>query len=222
MAQRRQFIEEYLALISEGPRKKYLYSNGAYIVAGAMLEKITGMSWEQLMKTEIFEPLGMSATGFGVPGTPGRIDEPWGHLHGGFYSPIEPGIYADYPTVIGPAGLIHSTFADYAKFISDHLAGARGSDGIVTAGTFKTLHTPRQGTSYALGWAIDNDDLAGGRALMHAGSNGRWYAWVWIAPKRDLALVTVTNSGQNPAKEGTKAGLRALAERFKVAYGEDN
>ena len=214
--QRKQFAEEYLALASEGPRGKYLYSNGGYIVAGAMLEKITGLSWEHLMNTEIFEPLGMSSTGFGVPGTPGEIDEPLGHIIGDFYSPIEPGVYADYPPVIGPAGLIHSTLGDYAKFIAEHLAGARGIDGLVSADTFKTLHTPLPGTSYALGWAIDSDE----GALYHSGSNGRWYAWAWVAPKHDLALVAVTNSGQTPAEEGTKAAIRALVERFKATSGE--
>ena len=39
--QRKQFAEEFLALASEGPRGKSLYSNGGYIVAGAMIEKIT-------------------------------------------------------------------------------------------------------------------------------------------------------------------------------------
>jgi CubicO group peptidase (beta-lactamase class C family) len=218
--QRQQFIAEYLALASEGPRGKYLYSNGGYIVAGAMLEKISGFSWEQLMKTEIFEPLGMSSTGFGVPGTPDRIDAPWGHLLGGFYSPIQPGVYADFPPVVGPAGLVHSTFGDYARFIAEHLAGARGGDGLVSADTYKILHKPRPGVSYALGWAIDDDEWAGGQALMHAGSNVRWYAWVWIAPKRDLALVSVTNSGQEPAKDGTRAALRALVERFKATTRE--
>jgi CubicO group peptidase (beta-lactamase class C family) len=218
--QRKQFAEEFLSLASEGPRGKNLYSNGGYIVAAAMIENIAGSSWEQLMNTEIFEPLGMSSTGFGVPGTPGKIDEPLGHIIGDFYSPIEPGVYADYPPVIGPAGLIHSTFGDYVKFIAEHLAGARGIDGLVSADSFKALHTPRPGTSYALGWAIDTDDWAG-RALMHAGSNGRWYAWVWIVPKHDLAMVAVTNSGQNPAKEGTKAVIRALVERFKATSGEE-
>ena len=218
--QRKQFIEEYLALASEGPREQYLYSNGGYIVAGAMLEKITGMHWEQLMRKEIFEPLGMFSTGFGVPGRHGKTDAPWGHMHGGFYSPIQPGVYADYPPVIGPAGLIHSTFGDYAKFIAQHLAGARGSDGLISADMYKTLHTPRPGTSYALGWAIDNDEWAGGQALMHAGSNVRWYAWVWIAPGRNLALVSVSNSGQGPAKDGTRAALMAMAKRFRATAGE--
>ena len=220
MAQRKQYIEEYLGLAPEGPRGKYLYSNGGYIVVGAMLERITGKSWEQLMSKQIFDPLGMSSTGFGVPGTPSRIDEPWGHLLGGFYSPIQPGVYADYPPVIGPAGLIHSTFGDYAKFVVEHLAGARGGDGLVSADMYKILHTPRPGINYALGWAIGKSDWAGGQVLMHAGSNARWYVWVWIAPKRDLALVSVTNSGQQPAKDGTRAALKVLVERFKAAYGE--
>jgi CubicO group peptidase (beta-lactamase class C family) len=225
--QRKQFAEEFLTLAPGGSQGKFLYSNGGYIVAAAMIEKVTGSSWEQLMNTEIFYPLEMSSTGFDAPGKPDDIDEPRGHImpppiNMGFYSPIEPGAYADYPPVTRPAGLIHSTFGDYAKFLAEHLDGARGHDGLVTAETFRILHTPSPGTNYSLGWAIDRDDWAGGRTLYHNGSNLRWYAQVLIAPQRDLAIVTVTNAGQIPAKDGTLAALRALLERFKATSGEEN
>jgi CubicO group peptidase (beta-lactamase class C family) len=55
------------------------YQNANFILAGAMLERCTGKSWEDLMKTEIFQPLGMTTAGFGAPGSGNDINEPWGH-----------------------------------------------------------------------------------------------------------------------------------------------
>ena len=58
---------------------QHLYSNLAYVVAGAMAERITGKTWATLMQEGLFEPLGMASAGFGPPGTPGEVDQPWGH-----------------------------------------------------------------------------------------------------------------------------------------------
>ncbi|MCZ7634611.1 MAG: beta-lactamase family protein [Verrucomicrobia bacterium] len=54
------------------PGSAYAYSNLGYVVAGAMVERISGVSWEAGMRTEIFAPLGMTRAGFGGLGTPGR------------------------------------------------------------------------------------------------------------------------------------------------------
>ena len=55
---------------------EYLYSNLAFVIAGAMAEKVTGKTWEALMQERLFEPLGMSSAGFGPPGAPGGVDQP--------------------------------------------------------------------------------------------------------------------------------------------------
>src|SRR5262249_41937699 len=49
------------------PGEKYAYSNVGYTMAGAMAETATNMSWEDLVKQEVFEPLGLTGVGFGPP-----------------------------------------------------------------------------------------------------------------------------------------------------------
>src|SRR4030095_8642317 len=61
------------------PDTKYWYSNVGYILAGAVLEHLTGRAWEDLMRERLFQPLGISTGGFGPPGTAGQTDQPWGH-----------------------------------------------------------------------------------------------------------------------------------------------
>ena len=51
------------------PGSHYEYSNLGYIIAGAVVEKITGQSWEHAISAELFAPLQMTA-GFGGTGTP--------------------------------------------------------------------------------------------------------------------------------------------------------
>ena len=50
------------------PGTTFLYSNVGYVIAGAVAERVTGKSWEELMTTLIFQPLGMTTAGFGFPG----------------------------------------------------------------------------------------------------------------------------------------------------------
>ncbi len=213
--QRRRLLVEVLSMESEASRGTFLYSNAGYIVAGSMLEEITGESWEELITREVFVPLGMDSTGFGAPGSGIVPDEPWGHQQIYFVlNPVEPGPYADNPAAIGPAGTIHSTFEDYSSFIIAHLAGARGESGFLSAETFLKLHTPISGSDYSLGWGIAERDWAGGMVLTHAGSNTFWFANIWIAPSRNFAIFAVCNAGSNDALYGTDEALGVLIARF--------
>ena len=83
------------------PGRKFIYSNAGVSIAGHMAEKVTGKSWEDLMREKIFRPLGMTTAGFGAPGTRAKNDQPRGHKADG--SPVEPGPGADNPVAIGPA-----------------------------------------------------------------------------------------------------------------------
>jgi CubicO group peptidase (beta-lactamase class C family) len=216
--QRRAFAAELLAMDPAGERGHHLYSNGGYVIAGAMMEEETGESWEALIEREVFTPLGMNSTGFGPPGTPGSRDQPWGHGPAGdSWRPIEPGPFADNPPALGPAGTVHTTLEDYARYMAEHVAGARGVDGLVSAQTFDKLHTPAPGSGYAFGWGVGERPWAGGRVLSHAGSNSMWWAVVWLAPERDLAMFAVTNAGAAGAQPGTDAAVVALIRRLQAA-----
>jgi len=105
------------------PDTKYWYSNVGYVLAGAVLEQLTGRAWEELMRERLFQPLGISTGGFGPPGTADKTEQAWGHspVLGKPLDPRSPA--AELPLFYGPAGLAHMTVTDWAKFIALHLRG---------------------------------------------------------------------------------------------------
>ena len=165
-AERYEWAAQLLSRSPERSRGEHLYSNAGYIVAGAMIEALTGQTWETLMEQEVFEPLGITTAGFGAPGTAGVRDQPWGHLRsGGSWTPLSPGPGADNPAAIGPAGTVHITMADLALYMAAHLAGALGQGGIIDAVSFQLLHSAAPGTLYAQGWGLEQQPWTGGVAL---------------------------------------------------------
>lgn len=194
---------DMLRLPPETPVGRHQYSNANYIVLGAIIEKVTGEQWEDLIAREVFVPLGMSDSGFGPPGMAGMRTQPWGHVgQGGSWRAIDPGDdEAESALAIGPAGTIHTTLRDFAGYMVAHLAGERGEDGLLTAATFARLHAPQPGTDYGGGWVYNNDGWAGSRSFWHNGSNGRWFAHTIIAPDRNAAVLVASNSGSRAAVE---------------------
>ncbi len=146
----------------------------------------------------------MTSAGFGPPGTRGKLDQPWGHSAKG-----EPS-QTDNAPALGPAGTVHVSFHDWAKFGSLHLRGAQGKAKLLKASTFRTLHTPPGGSDYAGGWFVASRPWAGGRALMHSGSNTTWYCTIWLAPLRDFGVLVATNMGGDAASKACDEAISAL------------
>lgn len=175
------------------PGAEYRYSNAGYEIAGAMAERVTGQTYEDLMRARVFGPLGMSTAGFGAPGRPDVIDEPRGHRTVlGAVMPVRPGPAADNPLFTAPSGGMHCSLSDWAAFAAAHLAGARGTNGLLAAETFATLHTPTG--DYACGWQVAQT-APFGRALIHDGGNTMWYAVIYVLPEVDAAVMLATNRG---------------------------
>lgn len=214
--QRIDFVKGILAHSpEEKPGTKHIYSNQGYAIAGVMLEKAAGKPWEELMRTMLFEPLGMKTAGFGAPATPGKTDQPWGHSKGLFFGnkSVPPGPRADNPPAIGPAGTVHCSLADLAEYALFHMAGARGSSRLLKADSFTKLHTSA-GDDYALGWVVLKRDWARGPALMHNGSNTMFYLVVWMAPELNCAVIVATNSGRESAPSGCDEAASSLINQF--------
>lgn len=202
------------------PGAKYLYSNAGYGLAGAIAERLADKPWEQLMRERIFQPLGMKTAGFGAMGTPGKIDQPWQHrVRRGVRIPVPPGRLSDNPPVIGPGGTVHCSVGDWAKFVAAHLAGARGRKTPLNlpGEAFRTLHTPPFGGDYAPGWLVTERSWGGGRVLTHAGSNTMNFAVVWMAPKRNFAVLVATNEGGPTVPKACDEAAAALIRRFLPA-----
>ena len=194
--QRRFMTEQVLAQPpTRSPGTRYLYSNLGFSLAGAMLETVTGIPFEELLVARLFQPLGMTSAGFGAPGRPGQVDQPWGHHADG--TPEPPGWLADNAPMLSPAGRVHLNIEDWAKYVQFHLAG--GSDGhpLLSAPSFQRLHTPFKGEQedYAMGWVVTDEAGPDVATLRHTGSNTIWYSMVWIVPDRDIGVIVVGNRG---------------------------
>jgi len=203
------------------PGSTMAYSNFGYVVAATMMEQATGQPWEELIRLHLFEPLGITSAGFGAPGGADedgeKASQPRGHrLLNGTRRPIEPAaLGSDNPPTLRPAGGVHLSLRDWAKYAAAHVAGHRGQDTpLLKAESWKILHADEYRQDYALGWALGQRDWAGGTVLSHDGSNGLWMAVIWLAPQRDLAVMAVTNCGDAGASTGCDeavvAALQAL------------
>jgi CubicO group peptidase (beta-lactamase class C family) len=217
-AQRVAFLKWVLSQPPATERGKYSYANSNYIVAGAIAERLLDGEYETLVVDRLLRPLGMTSVGFGPPGTPGKVDQPWPHrvAANGRVIPVSPGPNGDNPPVFGPAGRAHLTLADWATWTRTVLRASRGGPSPWSAATAKALLTPAvqldSTTGYAFGWLVTKRDWAGpdGRALTHAGSNTMNFADVWIAPGANFAVLIVTNQGGDTAA----AAADALAGRL--------
>jgi CubicO group peptidase (beta-lactamase class C family) len=188
---------------------KFVYSNLGYVVAGAMIEKKLGKSWEELMVELLFKPLGINTAGFGGVGTEGQVDQPWPHRKSG--QPVKTnGPACDNPPVLGPAGTVHMSLSDWALFVADQLRGARGEKGLLKPESYRKLHTPPFEGDYALGWVTAERAWGGGRVLTHSGCNTMNYAVVWMAPAKDFAVLVVTNQGDDAAARACDQAASAL------------
>lgn len=176
------------------PGSTYLYSNTGYIIVGSIIERVTNMDWETAIIKKIFVPLKMTSAGFGGLGTPGKIDQPWGHQAAN-KPVVSNGPDVDNPPVLGPAGRVHCTIQDWTLFITDQLRGARGQQGLISPQSYQMLQSTHFSGDYALGWLVVNRAWAGGKALAHTGSNTMYFANLWIAPKKNFAMLVCTNMG---------------------------
>ncbi len=210
--QRLEFVRGLLLRRPEAaPGEKFIYSNQGYAIAGAMLERISGRAWEALMRERVFAPLLMSSAGFGAPGDAKEIDQPWGHrMEGGEAKPVPPGPGADNPVAIGPAGIVHCSVADLARYAAWHARAGRTTARVLGPASFTKLHTPPPGGDYALGWRVTQRDWAGGTALTHAGSNTMWLVVIWVAPAKDAAFVAATNIMGKDAEQGCDEAVGAM------------
>jgi CubicO group peptidase (beta-lactamase class C family) len=217
-AQRRALVEGVLKRppVSK-PGTKFLYSNAGFAVAGAMAETLMKTPWETLITKRLFEPLGMKSAGFGAPGTADKMDQPRGHGADG--KPVEPGLGADNPAAIGPAGIVHCTIGDWGKYVSLHLRGERkGSTKLLAPESFVRLHKPSADESgYAMGWVVADRLWAGGRALTHSGTNTMWFCTTWLAPAKDFAVLVTCNQGGDEAAKACDEACGALIQDHLTA-----
>lgn len=215
-AQRAAIARKYLSMPPASKAGEFEYSNLGYIIAGAITEARTGKTWEDLIREQVFVPLGIRNAGFGAPGASGKFDEPCGHQDvAGKLVPLDPAnADADNPPALGPAGTINIALKDWALFAQDQLDGAHGRGKLLKPETYRKLQTPVTG-NYALGWGAKLGPDGVPLLLTHSGSNGSWLADIRIMPKHDMIFLVVMNAGNAAAEKAVQDIGKPLKERLK-------
>ena len=205
VAARRRFVADVLAKEPESHRgERFAYSNVGYTIAGHIAETVAGKAYESLLRERVFAPLGLTSAGFGAPQGDAPNQEPIGHrvLLRWFRLRADPfRMRADNSPVTSPAGAVHMTIGDLARFGAAHLEGeSAASPALLPRAAWERLHTPCL-DDYARGWVRVERDWAGGPVLWHNGSNTLWYALLMLLPATNTVLAFATNDGAITAAE---------------------
>ncbi len=176
--------------------KTYTYSNTGYVLAASMLEKASGLSWEELVQEILVDDLKLSAN-VGWPIDIGD-DQPRGHLPGSYVGKesddltiYDTDYHYENDDILNPAGDLNMHILGYASYIQLNLQGINGIDNYLSSSTYKYLHfgIPH----YAIGWV--NSRKGDVTISQHSGSKGNFFCHTYIVVEKDMAIIVFANSG---------------------------
>jgi len=182
------------------PGERYGYSNANYNLLAYVIERASGMSYGEYLRTAILEPLDLRDTGhdgraealipnramgYAVAGARGMANAPW----------------FDWSMKTGN-GSIYTTTADLHRFVRAMVKG-----GLLPAGTLERLLTGT--TGFAYGWSAG--ETAGRKAWTIAGRSPGFAAAVHALPEDDLYVVVLSNLYSTVAQTPIAPDLVAIA-----------
>ncbi|CAM5707820.1 serine hydrolase domain-containing protein [Streptomyces fumanus] len=191
--------------------RRHHYSNPGYTLLGALVEKLRGAPWEEVLRQEVLEPLGLDRTSVRPrsPHAGGWAVHPWADV-----------LLAEPAEDLGrmaPAGQLWSTTGDLARFAAFL---THGDDRVLSAESVREMRVPAapaesadvvDGATYGLGLQVQSQ---GGRLVVgHSGSLPGFLANLTIAVEDDVAAVVLTNCTSGPLLGSVGADLvRIVAE----------
>lgn len=204
-------------------RTKYDYDNLLYIVAGEVLARVSGMSWEDFVETRIMQPLGMtaSASSFTRLKDKSNVIDAHAPVNGKVQS-----IRRDFMEMMGPAGGIYSNLTDMCKWINTQLnIGAYGKNNenvLFSRAAQDEMWTPQtiipvrntsvyntHFSSYGLGWFLS--DVKGYKQVTHTGGLAGIVTQVTLIPEIRLGIIVLTN-------QQSGAAFTAITNTIKDGY----
>ena len=199
-------VQSFAALPLEfEPGSKYAYCNSGYFLLGAIIEKVTGKPYAQVLTDNILKPLGMSDTGYDLPGTvlPKRA--------AGYAKPeSNMVINTPYIDMSGPyaAGAMYSTVLDLYKWDQALYTTQLLND------ASKTLLFKPFKSDYAYGWTITKRAMGPDTVAVqrHGGAINGFRSHLLRAPKEHHLTVVLDNDA-NPYTP------KISTELLQVVYG---
>jgi CubicO group peptidase (beta-lactamase class C family) len=171
------------------PGTQWNYSNSAYSLLGYIIEKATGKSWEQNVREIIFNPVGMSHSGFDYRMAPMPKAKGYYLVEGD--SSI-PAAMID-SSISYSAGAIFTTPEDLAKWDMSLMQKP-----VLSNTSMRNAWTPRM-NKYGLGWFIDT--IHNKPAIHHGGSIDGFMTQNIIVPQEGIAVIVMVNAEMYNADE---------------------
>jgi len=182
------------------PGDRFSYSGEGFVYLAAAVERVTGQTLEALMRSTVFEPLGMASSSYVWQS---RFEPLKVYNHGLLGDPAG----RRTPWRANAAASLHTTAEDYARFVAAVLAG-KG----LRPSTARQLMTPQSrpdergintatapptgrfapSLAWGLGWGLEQDGEEW--SLWHWGDNGTTKAYVVASPRRGVGVVIFANS----------------------------
>ncbi|UKB78267.1 serine hydrolase [Chryseobacterium sp. MEBOG07] len=186
------------------PGTQFSYTNSGYILLGLIIEKITGLSYEDAVRKIILNPLKMTHTGFNYI----ALKSPYKTVPYSYISKTRQEKTKVWnSTLTGPAGQIYSTAED----LYNYYLGLRDYK-IVSKEAFKKATTPYL-SGYGYGWFID--DLYGKKLINHGGNIEGSTSYFAMLPEDDLCIILLNNI---TSKKLEKTGNTILAALLGQPY----
>lgn len=186
-----------------GFRTKFDYDNLLYIVAGEVLARVSGMSWEEFIETRIMRPLGMEQSATSYP----RLKDKKNSIDAHFFVNGKLSVISkNFPEISNAAGGIWTNVAELSKWaimqMNDGKYGAALDQKLFSAEVHQEMWTPqtimRGGggyqnhfRSYGLGWFLS--DANGYLEVEHTGGLSGIVSQVTLIPEMKLGIIVLTN-----------------------------
>lgn len=193
-------VARYVERLAEAPQvaplgELWTYNNAGFVVAGRVIEAVTGKTYEAAIKELVLDPLGMGQSTFFPHAVMVRRFAA-GHLN------QEGGIVIarpwNIPRSAAPAGTLNSTVRDQLRYARFHLGDGRAESGeqVLTAESLRRMQTPvtpaANGQEMAVSWFIQH--VGGVRFVAHGGATFGQMSAFWMAPERSFAFTCLTNA----------------------------
>ena len=195
------------------PETRYEYNNFAYGTAGLLVQKISGVEYENYIVEHVLKPLGVTTAHpvYPSPEMVERIALPY--KAGGSLGKPEPEVQVHFD--VYPAGDIYLTAEDMARFLGAQLnGGVFNGKRILSEESVLAMHKPRFGGTYGFGYWMIRDSTTGDTLIHHGGSIPGQRAFMIGDVNARVGVYYMTNSDflpdAAPPSELTDAALKLL------------
>ena len=203
-----------------GPPGKYFsYSNEGFGLLGAVIERVSGRTFESFLDEEILRPAGMRSTTFDT-GIMFRSPEVT-TLYSAPLPPRKRGSVASQDwwedTSMRAAGALRTNVDDLERYLEIFRTGGRvGREAIVDPKSVRAMTRPYivtvPGAFYGYGLAVI-PDFPGGPLVAHSGGLKGVSSYVAVLPKKGITSAALCNLGDAPSWLPVQAGLNLLTDR---------